>query len=98
MQLKRLSFYLVVAAISLQCKNKTRISKEFSEPDMDGMDRAMRQEFMMTRDPALNRIPSERLSVARAYMESVLATRRTSQTSALSWQERGPSNVGGRTR
>src|SRR5258706_12584317 len=98
MQLKRLSFYLLVAVISLQCKHKNKTTDEFHEPDMDGMDRAMRQEFMMTRDPILNRIPSERLTIARAYMQSLVSTSRTSQTTALSWQERGPSNVGGRTR
>ncbi|NOT49968.1 MAG: T9SS type A sorting domain-containing protein [Chitinophagaceae bacterium] len=65
--------------------------------ETDGMELAMRQEFMMTRDPALNIIPRERLNAARYYMESIDPSV-TGRLTALAWQERGPSNVGGRTR
>src|SRR5688572_31743683 len=61
------------------------------------LQKAMEQEFMWTRDPQLNSIPKERLLTALAYtrnLENSLAGR----TNALAWQERGPSNVGGRTR
>ncbi len=63
--------------------------------ESDGMEQAMRQEFRMTRDPQLNVIPAERLVAARAYMENLIANGRIN---VLGWQERGPVNVGGRTR
>lgn len=71
-----------------------------STPQMDGLELAMRQEFRMTRDPQLNYIPRERLEDAKAYMEriSLPAGGNTARLTALSWQERGPVNVGGRTR
>ncbi|HEY0434827.1 MAG TPA: T9SS type A sorting domain-containing protein [Chitinophagaceae bacterium] len=62
--------------------------------EMDGTAKAMRQEFLMTRDPALNMVPTERL--VRIWNEMKLA--RTNQANDLTWTERGPTNVGGRCR
>lgn len=81
----------VALAALISCKNTKNSNKE---PEADGMELAMQQEFMMTRDPALNIVPRERLNEARAYMDNILNGRVT----ALAWQERGPNNVGGRTR
>lgn len=84
---------LCIALASLiSCKSVNHTNKE---PEADGMELAMRQEFMMTRDPALNVVPRERLVAAREYMNSLIANGRVT---ALAWQERGPNNVGGRTR
>jgi len=83
---------LCIALASLISCN--RVNHNYKEPETDGMELAMRQEFMMTRDPALNIVPRERLDAARAYMNNILNGRVT----ALAWQERGPNNVGGRTR
>ncbi len=83
---------LCIALASLISCNRT--NHNYKEPETDGMELAMRQEFMMTRDPALNIVPRERLDAARAYMNNILNGRVT----ALAWQERGPNNVGGRTR
>src|SRR5690242_7218728 len=68
--------------------------------EMVGMEAAMSHEFKMTRDPQLNRIPSERLIAANAYMESINSgiAVRGQGVAALTWQERGPNNIGGRTR
>ncbi|MFL5773741.1 MAG: WD40/YVTN/BNR-like repeat-containing protein, partial [Flavisolibacter sp.] len=74
------------------CNMKT--AEESDDLDTDGMEQAMRQEFKKTHDPALNRIPSERLNFARQASISIMSLR----TMALTWQERGPSNIGGRTR
>src|SRR5215204_8115 len=63
--------------------------------ETDGMELAMRQEFLMTRDPKLNDVPKERLELAREKKRALLQSARTE---ALSWQERGPNNIGGRTR
>src|SRR5689334_17802144 len=62
--------------------------------EMDGMQKAMHQEFLMTRDPALNIVPKERLLEAMKFM----STARTSQITDLAWTERGPNNIGGRSR
>jgi hypothetical protein len=67
----------------------------------DGMQRALFQEFLMTRDPALNEIPAERIIEAKKRMEQIEVSNRnlrTAQTATVSWQERGPNNIGGRTR
>ncbi len=61
------------------------------------LEKAMEQEFRYTRDPRLEYVPRQRLHAARAYMED-LQTRLAGRTTALAWQERGPSNVAGRTR
>jgi trimeric autotransporter adhesin len=70
------------------------------QPQMDGLELAMRQEFRMTRDPMLDIIPGERITIARSYMENMTGQGggMTDRLTALTWQERGPSNVGGRTR
>lgn len=96
MQLKKLGFYLVTAMLLLQCKNENLLEK--ADEPMDGMDRAMRQQFFATRDPLLNIVPTERLEIARAYMQSQISNNRNTQALALSWQERGPDNIGGRSR
>lgn len=55
---------------------------------------ALHQEFLMTRDPRLDIVPRERLDAARAQLNILSAAR----VAALGWEERGPNNVGGRTR
>ena len=52
-------------------------------------------EFDMTHDPSTNTIPSERLAKARKVMMD-----KFSEEAAIPyfWEERGPNNVGGRTR
>lgn len=84
------------AILFLSCKYAGTAEKK---PESDGMEQAMRQEFRMTRDPRLNTIPRERLIAARDYMENMGGTGNIAgRFTALTWQERGPSNVGGRTR
>ena len=57
------------------------------------------QEFLMTRDPATNTIPRERLIKAQKIAEQKRA-QMASKDDAIPvyWDERGPNNVGGRTR
>ena len=81
-----LSFFII------NCKPVTNEANE--ELETDGADKAMQQQFLMMRDPALNIVPQERLLTAINYMNS----QRTTQPAALTWQERGPNNIGGRTR
>lgn len=90
----------LLAIFSVSCIHPAAHNKTARKStESDGMERAMWQEYRMTRDPRLNIIPRERLEAAKAYMESMpgnggIAGRFT----ALAWQERGPSNIGGRTR
>ena len=67
----------------------------FSETDR--LDLAMKQEFLMTRDPALGYVPKDRLTAALAYTKQLSASRAL-RIDAITWQERGPNNVGGRVR
>ena len=66
------------------------------------IDLAMKQEFERTKDPALNAVPRERLAVAEAYRKTLIEARERNRTMGatpgITWQERGPNNVGGRTR
>ena len=77
-------------------KNETKAENEeerFTERDQ--MQKAMEQEFMMTVDPALGYIPKERMIAALNYERRL---QREMRGGALSWQERGPNNIAGRTR
>ncbi len=56
------------------------------------------QEFLMTRDPKLNRIPTERLLKAYAVAEEKRKAMQFDKSLPIYWEERGPNNVGGRTR
>ena len=67
----------------------------------DGMDQAMAYEFEITKDPVSNRVPKEKLIAADNYRKQKLAAlsyRTNTAISGISWTERGPNNVGGRTR
>lgn len=67
----------------------------FSE--RDDMEQAMKQEFLMTVDPALGYVPKERLITALKYQKRLMAAREQG-LDAITWQERGPINIAGRTR
>lgn len=61
------------------------------------MDLAMKQEFNRTMDPALGRVPRERLYEAWKYTQSIM-NQTDAPIAGVDWTERGPSNVAGRTR
>ena len=93
MQNLKLLFCLVF--LSLFISNCKPVSSEAEENlETDGAAQAMYQQFLMMRDPALNIVPQERMLAAISYMNN----QRTSQPTALTWQERGPNNIGGRSR
>ncbi len=57
------------------------------------------QEWLMTHDPATGIVPRERLLNAQRVAEELrMGTGQRSGVIPLYWEERGPSNVGGRTR
>lgn len=71
--------------------NKNKSPKKPDQPDM-----AVLLEFEKTRDPKTNSVPFEKLLEARAYMESLASD--AGPIPGITWNERGPNNVGGRTR
>jgi hypothetical protein len=77
------------------CHSKKTVENESGDLETDGMEQAMQQQFKMLHDPNLNTIPAERLETAKQQARSLIASARLT---ALSWTERGPNNIGGRTR
>ena len=74
-------------------------------PKRDRVDLAFKQEFDKTKDPKLGHVPRERLLDAREFQLQKFLTKENYKGSAnaksisnISWTERGPDNVGGRTR
>src|SRR6056300_193854 len=62
------------------------------------MDLAMEQEFHRTKDLLLNRVPRERLMEAYEVIREQERRQGKAAISGITWEERGPNNVGGRTR
>jgi len=81
---------------------KPGIDKDKSIPKKDRPDLAVEQNFLMTVDPKLKKVPFERLEAAEAQMKEIFEARKTVEINAalmgVTWKERGPSNIGGRTR
>jgi len=98
MQLIRLTIFFGLSIIFLQCKHNEKLSDLEEEQEEDGMEQVMRQQFFATRDPQLNIIPTERLETAKAYMQTLMPGGPNARIMSLSWQERGPNNIGGRCR
>jgi hypothetical protein len=90
----------VISLCSTGCmikKSEKKVEKEETFSERDEMEKAMEQEFIMTVDPALGYIPKERLIAALAYQRRLIAAR-GSGINAITWAERGPNNIAGRTR
>lgn len=112
--LKHLFFsFMIFAAIIFSCtrfllpsgqkKISTREEEENAIPLQDRMDLAMQYEFEITKEVASNTVPRERLIAAKEYaMQSIRQSKYGNSTQAaipgIAWSERGPNNIGGRTR
>ncbi|MDN4165664.1 PKD domain-containing protein [Cytophagales bacterium LB-30] len=73
--------------------------KPLEFPKQSGIDQAMLQDFRMTRSLKSNDIPVEEKVKAYAYAKDLLKKKATQRNvENVTWTERGPSNVGGRTR
>lgn len=93
---------LCLMMLAIACKNNNIVEndefeKEGKEEREDGMEKWMEQNRIMTMDPALGYVPYERLDAAQQYTKSLMNNPML-RTNALAWSERGPNNVGGRTR
>ena len=81
-------FFFFVSLIS--CKHQSNKGFEQNEnEEYDGIREVMEQEFEMTKDPALGRVPTERLWDAINYTEALRKSNNYRSLSVL-WQERGP--------
>ncbi len=79
-----------------QKEQKRSDSSKIELPKKTRIDKAMEQEFEMTRDPASNTVPRKKLLVAKRYAKQRNAVK--SEIPGIVWEERGPDNIGGRTR
>lgn len=102
LHLKKLLAGLAAVMIFTGCITKTSHQdtekKEEGFSKRDGAGKAIQQEFIMTQDPALGYIPKERLISAIQYQNDLIASRQFRTQQAITWQERGPNNIAGRTR
>jgi hypothetical protein len=76
--------------------------KEESDNEQDEMEKRMQQEIELIRDPKLGFVPTERLIRALEFRNKKfgghMMNRAAAAVPGISWTERGPNNVGGRTR
>jgi hypothetical protein len=93
--LMTISLFATVGCKTDQKDNASAYEKKEATLESKGWERLMKQEVMKRIDPALGYVPTERIEVARRYRDNQLAAGRID---ALGWTERGPSNIGGRTR
>ena len=77
-------------------------SEELKEvPKYDRPDMALLQDFEMTKDPSLGVVPVEKKVSAYREVRNMINRRGSATAKAIDnvkWTERGPNNVGGRTR
>ncbi len=76
----------------------TDMEEEGEEQKRENAKERMEQEFEKIRDPKTNDVPIERLMSARRVAAQLLNQPSRSDIGKLDWEERGPDNVGGRTR
>ena len=110
--LRLLFIFLASGAILFSCrilffsaepKHKSANEKKEGIPLQDRMDLAIQHEFEITKEVATNTVPRERLVAAKTYaLQTLLPSKYGNSTMAaipgIAWTERGPNNIGGRTR
>lgn len=80
---------------------RPKLSKEAWDkiPKADRPDLAFEQDYMMTMDPELGKVPYERKVLANQIVEEQFRKPKLKAAiTGVSWVERGPKNIGGRTR
>ena len=86
----------IITQLPEQHKDKDSKGKAKKISKYDRIDLAVQEEFEKTKDPNLGFVPRERLLQAYEYKQNLISTR--AAISDVNWDERGPNNVGGRTR
>jgi len=81
---------------------KERRHEEKEGAEKDRIDLAIQQDIKRTKDPNTNSVPVQRLIQAKMFRDQKLSqlnnNRLVTGVSGINWTERGPSNVGGRSR
>lgn len=89
-------------SIKKQVQRKTAVPTDKKVPKKDRIDLAMQHEAEITKDPALGYVPYERILAAKEQLIQRLASNPQGKVlgaiPGVQWVERGPDNVGGRTR
>src|ERR1035437_4343278 len=87
----------LIAALSLTQFSCKRGSNEDGKENLMVMLRErQKQEFKRRVDPALGRVPTERLMAAQDYVKRNFSHQPNSAVNGINWVERGPTNIGGR--
>jgi trimeric autotransporter adhesin len=81
------------------------IHNEEAEAQEDGIDQAIAFQIERTKDISLGYVPTDRLAIAQNVMQRKFAAQQQPRNNSLlapvagiNWVERGPNNIGGRTR
>ncbi|MFT5817695.1 MAG: hypothetical protein ACI95K_001181, partial [Lentimonas sp.] len=90
---------LFLASCTRNCKSLSQ-EKPVKMSKEERMKEAMDHEIDRTKDPKLGTVPYERLLAAEKYYakQEQVKGKTSSTLSSIQWSERGPNNVGGRTR
>jgi PKD repeat protein len=90
----------LLAACGIALVNIDPLTPKGKVPKRDRMDMAWQHEFDITRDPNTMTVPRERLMAAYEYTRTLQqsANRMAGALTDITWTERGPMNVSGRTR
>ena len=67
-------------------------------PKKDRPDLAWEHDFILTMDPALGYVPKEELFEVNKYVKDFFQMKPYGAIPGINWMERGPNNIGGRTR
>ncbi|MFZ4592595.1 MAG: hypothetical protein ACOYN6_16460, partial [Ignavibacteria bacterium] len=72
--------------------------KSYSTGDKDDPQARLEQEFKMLRDINTNKIPDNIYNLEQVFASKLPKATDRDNPNSLTWTERGPNNVGGRTR
>ncbi len=94
-----LAMLAILVFVSLnQESNPVKINKEYSQGTKDDPNARRNFEFKKLRDINTNRIPENILNLEQVFAAGLPKAEDMDNVRSLSWTERGPNNVGGRTR
>ena len=80
-------------------RSPRQVAKIRKMPKADRPDLAFEQDYLMTMDPSTGKVPYERKILANQLVDEMLhKPKYKAAIAGVTWQERGPNNVGGRTR
>jgi len=89
-------FPLSILKTPILSNAKSKVKKRLSK--LERVEKAFELEFKKTVDPNLGYVPRERLIQAQLYADRISQVNSRAAIAGITWQERGPNNVGGRTR